>query len=81
MFRKGFLDTSEFDICNTLESKMGLDIKLILADMAILFHIVSLQPRRNIGQTVRICTYMHIFRFWISQTRLYPAYLMTAALI
>ena len=79
MFRKGFLDTSEFDICSTLESKMGLDIKLILADKAIFFHIVSLQPRRNIYWTDG--TYMHIFSFWISQTRLYPAYLMTAALI
>ena len=37
MFRKDFLDTSEFDICSTLESKMGLEIKLILADIAIFF--------------------------------------------
>ena len=57
MFRKGFLDTSEFDICSTLESKMGLEIKLILADIAIFFFILfhcNLEETFT-GQTVRIC--------------------------
>ena len=53
MFRKGSLDTSEFDICNTLESKMGLEIKLILADMRLVRVVLYVILGRYFGMILR----------------------------
>ena len=53
MFRKDFLDTSEFDICSTLESKMGLEIKLILADMRLVRVVLYVILGRYFGMISR----------------------------